>query len=1319
MHKKKKDTGSLLTAIFWLGACLLGVSLLGCDKQTGEISHDREALKRGRLSPARLTWSHHSTGLESMKLAHRKPAEQGLRFEMLGAQRTGIDWVHRWDPPPGRFEKTLDNAFAGGGICLGDYDGDGLPDLFLTRPHGGNRLYHNVGDFRFEDVTEAVGLGNTEYWGTGCSFGDIDNDGDLDLYVCAYHAPNRLYINQGNGTFVEQAKAWGLDFEGASVMIALSDYDLDGDLDAYLLTNRHVATDEEEKLIKNFNLVEVDGQWTAQEEVRDLLSFVTIPNDLLNVPKRSNRFNLQYDESFTFPDGRLGVLIMTGQKDRLYRNNLVESGESSFTNVTESTLDDVSTAHHIGLSATWWDFNRDGLPDLYVANDFKGPDQLYQNNGDGTFRNVIKNSIPHTPWYSMGADTADINNDGLPDFMGSDMLGATHYNKKLMMGNMGQSAWFLEAAQPPQQMRNAVYLNSGTGQFMETAQLMHVEDTGWTWAIKFGDLDNDGDQDLYISNGMTREWFNSDLREQSLAVKNQGGEQAWDAFWRDQSEQRESNLAFENRGDLQFKSAGKAWGLDYLGVSFGAALGDLDQDGDLDLVVNNFEEPVSLYRNNGSDGQVVKLHLHGQASNRFGIGATVRIQTSAGQQVRYLTMSRGFMSANDPIVHFGLGQHETIDRLTVEWPSGHVQGFDNIPANRFYKITEPNGAPPPRTLPALAPTMFRTAKAMPRIRHNEKPFNDFQRQPLLPQKLSQLGPGLACGDIDGDDNDDLFVGGAAGQAGCVILNHGDGRFESLSAHDHAFFQDRKCEDMAPLLFDVDSDGDLDLYVVSGSVECEPNDEQLRDRLYFNNGSGIFTDALTDHSSTESQVEADTANALDSDLEIPEGPLPDVLDSGSVVTAADFDRDGDLDLFIGGRSIPGKYPLSPNSRLLRNDWSINEKFTDVTDEIAPGLRETGLVTSAIWSDADGDGDLDLLVTHEWGPVKLWENDQGHLLDRTANAGLADRLGWFNGIAGRDLDNDGDIDYVVTSFGLNTKYHATPDKPVLVYFGDFEGTGKQCLVEAEFEDNTLFPVRGRSCSSNAMPFIREKFPSFKDFASASLQDIYSPSNLEDSHRFEINSLASGVLINDGGAKFRFNPLPRLAQVSPGFGVVLTEIDGDGLADLYLVQNFFTPQLETGRMDGGLSLLLKGLGDGTFTPVWPNRSGLIVSGDAKGLMTTDLNGDGWVDFVVSANDGELMAFENNGVQDHRVLNVRLRGKPGNPTGVGARVSVRLEDGTSQTAEVYAGGGYLSQSSSTLVFGLGKSGRVKSIEVRWPNGAVTSHPAEESTLMIINQEG
>ena len=1160
----------------------------------------------------------------------------GPMLEQLSTEQTGISFVNQFDlDHPLRY--LYNSGHGCGGIAIGDVDGDGLPDIYFLGGPGPNKLYRQIGDFRFEDITEQAGLDGVDTWSAGAAMVDIDGDGDLDIYACNYVAPNLLYINRGDGIFTEQAKAYGVDFVDASLMPAFCDYDRDGDLDFYLLTNRY---EDPNGLPEPSPLQIKDGRPYLPPELETYYTIVI----------KGNRI----------------IREALGRQDYLLRNN----GDGTFTDVTRQA--GMGGRRGDGLSATWWDFNRDGLPDLYVANDFNTPDYLFENNGDGTFTEVIEQHIPHTTWFSMGADVADINNDGLLDFYVADMSATTHFMEKTSMGAMNAEKLALVAGPPPQIMRNALYLNTGTDRFMEAACLAGLADSNWTWSIKFPDLDNDGRVDVFVTNGVARNTTHSD---HSVPLPQLVHKHMFD-FYVDLPPRTEQNLTLRNLGDLQFEDVSHEWGADHVGMSYAAAYADFDRDGDLDMVVANLGEEVSVYRNTSTTGHRVLVRLRGTVGDTQGIGATVRIHTAAGEQVRQLKTSSGFMGSDESLVHFGLGPHETIERMTIQWISSHVQTFENLEADRFYTITEPAGPAPQPKKPRRRRTLFARSKTLQSVTHRETPYDDFARQPLLPNKLSQLGPGMAWGDVDGDGDDDLYFGGAASRAGALYINEGKGKFVWSKGLLQPFRDDRASEDMAPLLFDADGDGDLDLYVTSGGVECEPGDEVLRDRLYLNNGKGIFRKA-------------------------PAGSLPDLRDSGSVAAACDFDRDGDLDLFVGSRVIPGSYPLSPDSRLLRNEGG---KFTDVTDQLAPSLKQTGLVTGAVWSDADGDGWLDLLVTHEWGPVKLYRNHEGRLVDETQPAGLADRLGWWNSIAARDLDADGDVDYVVTNFGLNTKYHASKEKPTVIYYGDFDQSGTMRLVESEFEDDTLYPIRGRSCSTRAMPFLADRFTSFHDFALADLQTIYTPERLADAHKFEVNTLESGLLINDGKGRFEFRPLPRLAQASPGFGVVLTDVDADGITDLYLAQNFYGPQPETGRMDGGLSLLLLGVGDGRFTPVWPSASGLVVPEDAKSLTTTDLNGDGWPDFVVGINDGDLITFQNRGSRGARPFTVRLEGPTGNPTAVGARVTVHLTDGPSQTAEVHAGSGYLSQSSAALVFGLGEKGQVQEIVVRWPNGQTSS---------------
>lgn len=1185
--------------------------------------------------------------LTSEPLSPRTGPGAATLFESLSPDRTGIHFVHHWvSPETVRF--SYGQAFMGCGVAIGDYDGDGRPDLYLSRAKGGDRLYRNLGGFRFIDVTEDAGVRDDVFWGMTGSFVDVNGDGHLDLYVCGYDAPNKLFINQGNGTFKDEAAAYGLDFKGASVTMAFADYDLDGDLDGYLLTNRLHGEQEDQTGDAAFgHMVVRDGRLEFEEDYREK-AFRTYSKT-----RRGHYFDL------------------AGQYDHLYRNN----GDGTFTDVTREAG---MSGPFYGLSATWWDFNADNLPDLYVANDYAGPDALYRNNGDGTFTDVIRSAIPHTPWFSMGSNVADLNNDGRFDYMGSDMSGSSHYKQKMGMGDMESASWFLSHPEPRQYMRNALYVNTGTGRFMEAAYLAGLADTDWTWAIKFADFDGDGWEDLFVSTGMSRDWTNSDLVRQS-----KNGNQ-W-SLWGPQPPRREANFAFRNRGDLQFEDVAASWGLDHVGVSLGAAIGDLDGDGDLDIVVNNFEESPGVYRNGSTAGNLVKIRLVSTEGNSHGLGAVVRVETSRGKQSRYHTSSRGFASTDEPVIHFGLGKEQVIRRLAVTWPGGRKQVFEDLLANRIYTLTEPSKAEAEPDPPVTAPPLFTESDTLALMHHVENPYDDFRRQPLLPNKLSQLGPGLAWGDVDGDGDEDVFLGGAAGRPGMLYINDGAGRFQWGPLE--PFAADAAQENMAPLFLDVDGDGDQDLYLVNGGYEFDPDDPLLRDRLYLNDGSGQFS--------------------------LPPAPaLPDLRQSGSCAVAADYDRDGDLDLFVGGRLIPGSYPVTPSSCLLQNEGG---RFVDVTEDKAPGLAQSGLVTGATWSDADGDGWVDLWVTHEWGPVKFYQNDHGRLEDRTHEAGLATKTGWWNGITAGDIDNDGDIDYVASNFGLNTKYHATMDKPVRAYYGDMDGSGTPRFVETEYEGDNLYPVRGKSCSTSAMPMLGKRFKTFHLFAKATLPEIYTSQCISDARRFEATVLESGAWINQGDGRFVFEPLPRLAQIAPGFGIVLEDVDGDGNLDLYLAQNFFSPQVETGRMDGGVSLLLRNRGNGRFEPIWPDRSGLVVPGDAMGLTGADLNGDGWIDFAVAQNDGAVKTFLNRGHEAHRCLRVVLKGAIGNPTGVGARVRLVRADGPDQVREVYAGGSYLSQSSSILRFGIGVTEPSGSIDVRWPDGQTSHHSLDGVGLTVV----
>ena len=1129
-------------------------------------------------------------GADLVHSAETAPAATGAPplFKTVPAS-SGLDFQHVWNPPAA-YAGVVDRAFAGGGVAVGDVSGDGLADVYLSRPFGGGRLFINRGQWTFTDATVSSGLAaDAARWGAGTSMADIDNDGDLDLMVCGYDCPNRLFLNDGQGRFQDVAPQAGLDHTGASVIMSWADFDRDGDLDGYLVTNRPASaesisaqdTARIKELERNIIKDPATGQATLPRSMREEWDLVTMPN------------------------GR-PFLIKGGQADRLYRNDgpAAPGGIPRFTEIAAAAgLWDNGR----GLSAAWWDYDGDGWPDLYVANDFNGPDRLWRNQGDGTFVDVAPTLLRHTPWFSMGCDAGDLNNDGLPDFIASDMAGSNHYKDKMGMGDMDKNGWFLEVPTPRQYMRNAVYLNTGNGRpFLECAHQLGVAATDWTWATKLVDLDCDGWLDLYITNGMTGDFLNSDL----VAARSAGKKLP-------APPKRDPNRAFRNAGAtpdgawrFQLDDVGQAWGLEREAVSFGAASGDLDGDGDVDLVVNNFNEACSVYENKTpTTTHRAAIRLVGTQSNRSGFGAKVVISAGGQQQTRWLSPARGFFSSDEPVIFVGLGSATTIDTVTVHWPSGIIQSVSALAAGKTHTLREEGIAgttADPAT--AAATPLFQRSPALATAKHEDPPFDDFQREPLLPNKLSQSGPCVAWGDIDGDKDQDFFLGGAAGRPGRFYFNEGAPTASQPQFVIKAiapFDQAAAAEDMGCVFFDADGDHDLDLYVASGGVEAAEGDPVMQDRLYLNDGKGAFAPA-------------------------PAGSLPPRPLSSSCVAAADIDGDGRLDLMVGSRITPGKYPLSPGSVLLHNTGQ--GRFTDATTTMAPDLLTMGRVTAAAWANLAGDASPDLVVTREWGSVELLVNHQGRLTSATTPSGLSQRLGWWNGLALADMDGDGRTDILATNFGLNTKYHPQPGRPARLYYADFEGTGNWQIVEAKtLPDKSLLPVRGKSCSQSAIPSLRQKFPLFHDFASSSLERIYTPEKLEKAVSLSADTLETGIWWNNPPAtageppRFTFTPLPALAQIAPAFGTAAADIDSDGLTDLVLAQNFYGPQRETGRMDGGLSLVLKGAGNRQFRALWPAESGIVVPEDAKTVSLIDINHDAQPDICIATNNGPVYLFEN----------------------------------------------------------------------------------------------
>jgi len=1065
----------------------------------------------------------------------RPPLPAGAKpFETLDPAEIGVTVPNIFSDPRmwgDRFrELTLGSVETG--IAVADFDRDGRLDIFVVSKNGPCALYRQVAPFKFMDIAHAAGVACDAgpASNVGVTVVDINQDGWPDLYICRYNAPNLLFVNNGDGTFTEHAHEYGLDITDACVHAVFADYDRDGYLDCYLVTNI-----------------------------------------------------LDFSKS---PQGRRGYLM---------HNN----GNGTFTDVsTKAGIWGLTQGH----TAIWVDVNHDGWPDLYVANDFETPDRLYLNKGDGTFVDVIDERLPHATYFSMGADAGDLNNDGLIDFLITDMRDRHHAEFMAGMEEIGRGLWEIERVPDliPQYMWNAVYLNTGTDHFAEVAHLTGMDATGWTWSARLGDLDNDGRLDAFYTCGMIRNFIDADLVDRQNVAPNLT---ARANVWKNSPPRRETTLAYRNLGDLKFADVSKEWGLDHEGVSFGCVLADLAGDGNLDIIFTNYNAPPTIIRNRTATGHRAMIKLAGRAPNLDGIGAELRLESAAGVQVRQLYTERGIASSEPPLVHFGLGNDAVINKLTIRWPRGEVQVLEKLPADQLLTIAEPPlaaGAKPVLSAAVFhtppAPDAFYTETAAVRgLKHANtlRPVDEFTRQRLLPRRLNGLDPMLAVADVNGDGIDDVFVSGTAGQAGELFLGQPDGTF--MPAPDQPWAGSVEADDNGAVFFDVTGHGHPDLLIAAGGVAHSQGDPLLNNRLYLNDGRGHFTAA-------------------------PEGMLPVNGESTGAIAAADFDGDGKIDVFVGGRVVPGRYPDTPRSFLYHN---VGGKLVDVTDELAPGLRHIGMVTAAVWADVDHDGRPDLLLALEWGPICYFHNTGHGFENLTEQSGLGAHTGWWSALAVADVNGDGRLDIIAGNVGLNTKYHATPAEPTVLYAGDLDGSGRDQLVEAQYEDGRLYPVRGRSKLAYCFPWLPKKFSTYKAFAQATVADIFVPERLAAAHCLTANELASGVFLQQADGTFRFQPLPRLAQSAPINAIIARDLDGDGLLDLFCVGNNFGPEPSTGRFDGGLGLLLKGDGHGGFTPLSPAQSGISVVGDARAAAAITLPGFKRPALIVSRTEGPLLFF------------------------------------------------------------------------------------------------
>lgn len=1098
--------------------------------------------------------------ISSLLISACKNKSHDTLFTLKSSKTTGITFNNQIIETDSANILTEEYIFNGGGVAIGDFNNDGTPDVFFTGNQVPNKLYLNLGGFKFKDVSSVAGIEAKDRWNTGATVVDINTDGLLDIYVCAARETdlskraNLLFVNQGmdsNGVprFKELAKQYKIDESGNSMGAAFFDYDKDGLLDLYVLNNEQVHV-----LPTNYRKKVVDGSAVSN--------------------------------------------------DQLYHNN----GDGTFSNMT---IEAGITIEGFGLGVAISDLNYDGWPDIYVTNDYLTNDLLYTNNGDGTFSNNIENHTKHQSKFAMGSDIADYNNDGYLDIITLDMLGETNYRMKTTFMGKNYINYVLNErwGYQYQHMRNMLQLGNGHDiPFSEVGLLAGIPKTDWSWSPLFVDADNDGYRDLLITNGFPRDITDMDFSDFRLSVSQYlSPEKILDSI----PVIKIPNYAYRNKADLTFEDVGASWGLNIPSFSNGAAFGDLDNDGDMDYVVNNINDEAFVFENTSRNGDkapnYLKVALKGSQQNPMGIGTKMVVRLGDGDFQYYEhQLTRGYMSSVEPGAHFGLGNSNGVSSLEVVWPDGKFQKIDSIRPN-ITKVIDYKDAKPisPEQLsfplvPKKLDSLFTEISFAANIdfTHIERDIVDYSAQALLPHKLSQNGPCMAVGDINGDDFEDFIVGSAAGFSPVLFLQNSDGRFDRKPLFDTV--EDKKFEEESMVLFDLENDGDLDLYLVSGSNEFPAESAQYADRLLTNDGKGNFTRAID--------------------------KMPQIKASGSVVKAQDFDQDGFVDLFVGGRTPFGKYPYPEKSFLLRNKSGVLE---NVTSTYCDALSEVGMITDAAWADVDQDGLSDLIVVGEFMPITIFKNHKTSFTKFEAH-GLEDYLGWWESIVAADLDKDGDQDFVVGNLGANNFYEPSKERPVTVLAKDFDKNGSVDPIIFSYAKNTngdfeSYPINFWGDLSKQSPMFRSKFDFYKDFALTTQESLFDSTELKDVTTLIGNYDRSVYIENLGDGTFKLSELPIEAQFAPINGITVLDFDNDGKLDLLLVGNDFGNEVFVGRYDAFNGLVLQGNGDGTFEPIKSDQSGFLVPGDAKSI-TMIRSSDDSESYLVTQNQGKLLLFKNN---------------------------------------------------------------------------------------------
>lgn len=1158
------------------------------------------------------TWGcQSSSSSKTDKKAQKKEKDKLKLLEEVPASESGVKFTNPIHSTKDFHLYNYQYIYNGSGVGVGDFNNDGLPDIFLAGNQVRNQLYLNKGDMEFKNISDTAGIhdGIKNCWSTGVAVADVNGDGYQDIYVCrAMHSEvdlrrNLLFINNGDLTFTEKAEEYGLDDMALSSQAAFFDYNKDGYPDMYLLN---------------------------------------YPNDFANPTSLRSRDGIDKTND-TF-------------RDKLYKN----TGNGEF---KEVGLQAGIKNNAFGLGVTIADINHDSWPDILVTNDFVVGDFLYINQGDGTFEEQMADRFKHTSLFAMGNDVADFNNDGLLDAFTVDMKSEYNYRKKTLTNPPDFDAYQRRKEQGHhyQMVRNSLQLNLGNGNFSEIADLAGVATTDWSWATLFADFDNDGLKDIFVANGIRKDITSKDLlrdRVDSFAATLPKPDNPKE---RDSLEKivvykmatdflksgNLNNYLFENQGDLTFSDKTLEWGIQNKSLSNGAAYADFDNDGDLDLIVHNLQDTAAIYENQANkltQNHYLSIDLQNkERGNVTKYGTHVSLFYDTVEQLRHFSPVRGYLSSVGRELHFGVGDTKTIDSVVAIWPDGKKGVVKNVEADQTISLHYKDAEKVRKNEPESTKSKPFEAIADDYnidFKHSENNFIDFKRNPLLPYQLSNEGPGIAVGDVNGDGLEDFYVGGARGQSGKLFLQTNAHKFKEASKQ--PWNKDSEKEDVGCLLFDANNDGQKDLYVASGGNKFEAGNAVYQDRLYINKGDGRFKKA------TEK--------------------LPEITHSTGPVTANDFDKDGDMDLFVGGRTLPDKYPKAPESYLLENQ---DGQFKDVTKEKAPGLKSIGMVTAAIWSDYNNDKQYDLILAGEYMPVTVFKNQDGQLKDITRRTGLAKSKGWWNSLQAGDFDNDGDIDFIAGNEGLNTRIKVSDQKPGTIYYNDFDNNNDLDAIFCYYMGDKKYPLPRHRHIKDQMNIMRKRFEKTKHYASSQIRDLFNEDEWKGAQTKNVTEFRTSFIENHGDGTFEVKPLPIRAQFAPTNGVIVEDFNHDSHLDILKIGNAFGNPPYIGRQDAGTGLLLKGDGKGNFDPVPVRESGFYLQKDAKALAQIKA-GENYL-YLASNNDDQLKAYKHTKSADESKKVVSI--EPGEQW-----AEIQLPGDAKRKVEFHRGSGYLSQNTLTF---------------------------------------